>query len=606
MEGWPWWEDAVVRHQCAPLPMEIAIVLSLLVVAILLFALEIVSVDIVTLLLLVALVSFGVLSPGEAFSGFSNEIIIILGSIFVLSGALRETGLLDAGGAYLLKIASRSRYRLLFVLTSAVASISAFMNNTTVTAMFLGPVMNVARKAKVSPSKLLMPLAHASILGGTCTVIGTSTNMAVSGFLSQEGMPAIGLFEITPVGVVMVAIGVLYMIFVGNHLLPERRGVSLTEGYQIREYLTEIVVMPNSPLIGQEPFDSDLSILNFSILKILRADESLLPESVDRIHEGDILLVRGQVENLIKVKKIEGIEIDPELRVSDKDLRTRKIRIAEVLISPQSNVIGRTFRGIKFRQRYGLTVLAVYRAGHSLWDKIGKVRLRAGDMLLVQGAADRLEGLKESLDLEVLGEVSPHEVRQKRGIATVSIFLGAILLATLGLAPLSISLLGAALAAILLRSITVEQAYQAVEWRVLILIGGMTAFGLAMDKSGTAEFLGHWIVLGLGALGITAVLAGFLLLTVLLTQVMSNAAAALVVLPIALSAAGQLGVSPRSFAIAVMLAASISLVTPLEPACLIVYGPGKYKFKDFVIAGAGLTVLLMMVILYMVPRIWQF
>src|SRR5687768_2517114 len=259
--------------------LSIAFVLTLLVIAIALFATERISVDIVTFLLLIALVVGGVLAPKEAFEGFSNDIIIILGAIFVISGALQETGVLDLLGSRLLKVGGSGAGKLQLLVMSASSAVSAFMNNTTVTAMLQPPVIGIARRAGISPSKMLMPLAFASILGGTCTLIGTSTNVAVSGYIKAAGMQELSLFEITPIGLIITGIGITYMMFIGRRLLPDHKEVSLTGDYGIREYLSEIVVLPGSPLIGEKSNDNDLSILQFRILKIIRGKQQFLPTS---------------------------------------------------------------------------------------------------------------------------------------------------------------------------------------------------------------------------------------------------------------------------------------------------------------------------------------
>ena len=581
--------------------LAIAFVLGLLVVAIVLFATEKLSVDIITFLLLIALVMGGVLTPAEAFEGFSNDIIIILGAIFVISGALQETGVLDMLGYRLLKVAGTSVNRLHFLIMSASSGVSAFMNNTTVTAMLLPPVVSIARRAKLSPSKLLMSLAFASILGGTCTLIGTSTNVAVSGYIKKSGMGAVGMFEILPIGLVIVAVGIVYMMVVGRWLLPDHKDTSLTTGYEIREYLSEIKVMPDSPLIGQRSFDSDLSILEFRILKIIRGKEELLPSSRVILEEGDTLLVEGKVETLMKVKKIEGIEINPELELGDLDLRSSNFRIGEMLITPLSELAGRTLKEANFRRHYGLTTLAIYRHGQSLRERIGDTVLRVGDLLLVQGPDDRIDALRNHPGLSILEEVGEASYDPRKGLLAVIFFVAAVVAGSLELLPLSIAFLSAAVLAILLRCISVEKAYGFIDWRLLILIGGMTAFGMAMEKTGAASYLADLVVSGMAPFGTWAILAGFFVLTIILTQPMSNAAAALVVLPIAIETANKLGANPRSFAIGIMLAASVSFIAPFEPSCILVYGPGKYKFLDFVKVGAGLTVVLAAVVLLILP-----
>jgi di/tricarboxylate transporter len=592
--------------------MQIATVLGLLALSIVLFAMEKFSVDVITLILLIMLVTSGILTPAEAFAGFSNDIIIILCAIFVVSGALQRSGVMDAIGSRLHRIASGSENRLLFAVMAVVSATSAFMNNTTVTAVFAPPVMGVARQSNISASKLLMPLAFASILGGTCTLIGTSTNVAVSGYISKSGMEPLSLFEITPLGLIIVVVGIAYMMIVGKRLLPDNKDESLTEEYAIREYLSEIVVMRDSHLVGQKIFESDLAKIDFRVLEVIRGDRKFLPDARTEIGAGDVLLVEGRVEDLIKVKETAGIEILADVKVGDVDLQSDEIKIVEMLITPQSELIGLTLKEANFRKRYGMAALAIYRHGQSLREKIGRIRLRVGDLLLVQGHADRLEEMRHNQDLLILEEYQPTPYRKSKGIYTLAFFSAAILTSSAGWLPLSIAFLAAAVLTILFRCISVEEAYDFIDWRLIILIGGMTAFGTAMDKTGAAEFLAATIVNGLNPIvsqlsdpyGVMLILGGFFLLTVVLTQPMSNAAAALVVLPVAIETAQRLGVNERTFAIAIMLAASVSFITPFEPSCILVYGPGKYKFRDFLKTGFLLTLILILLVLFVVPVFW--
>lgn len=598
------------------LNLSIALVLGFLVLAIVLFTLETLSVDIITLILLIGLVTTGILTPTEAFAGFSNDIIIILTSIFVVSGALRQTGILDAASLYLLKIAGTSPRRLLTVLMAAVGGMSMFMNNTTTTAIFLPPTVGLAHQIKTSVSKLLMPLAFASILGGTATLIGTSTNIAVSGFIAQAGMEPLGLFELMPLGLIILAVGILYMVVIGQRLLPNHQDENFTDDYAMREYLSEVVVMPDSDLIGQKIFTSDLAKLDFRILAVVRGDRRFQPNSRSRVEEGDILLVKGKVEELMKVKETTGIEIRPELELdlewqneatkTGEDIKEEdeNIKIAEALIIPQSDLIGRTLKSSNFFQRYNLTVLAIHRHGQSLRNKIGRTRLRLGDLLLVQGPAERVELLRRSSDFWILEEVNSLLYRKRKGLCTLGFLVAAVIAGGFGWLPLPIAFLSAAVLTVVFGCITIEEAYEFVDWRLIILIGGMTAFGVAMEKTGAAAFLADWVVSSLEPFGVMVIMAGFFVLTILLTQPMSNAAAALVVLPVALQSAQRLGVNERTFAVAIMLAASISLITPFEPSCILVYSPGKYRFIDFVKIGWGLTFVLMVVVLFLIPLFW--
>ncbi|MFL3665504.1 MAG: SLC13 family permease [Verrucomicrobiota bacterium] len=619
---------------------DIVIVLGLLVVAVGLFATRALPVDLVTIFLLLALVLTGILDPAEAFAGFSSQIIIILGSIFVINGALLEGRVIDLVSAWLLRVAGGSVNKLQLTTMSVVGGLSGFMNNTAVTSLFIGPTMSIARKLEISPSKLLMPVCFASILGGTCTLIGTSTNVAVSGEIAKQYQidlakweanggtdlngdgtidsadylqyaesnnlkiyKPLGLFEITPVGLLIMGVGIAYLMFFGRRLLPDYPDESLAEGFNIREYHSEIVVMPGSRLIGQRVFESSLAEMEFRIVKVLRKKRSFVPNIRSVIEEGDVLLVSGSMEDLMAVKDASGIEIHAETKLEDEALQTDDVKIAELLITPKSTLIRRTLKEANFRQRFGLAVLAIYRHGQSLGRKLGVIRLRAGDLLLVQGSEERLLSLEHGTNLLRLDATeAPSADRRQKGFRALVFFGLAVIAGGLGLAPLPICFLSAAALTVATRCITMQKVYEVIDWRVLIVIGGMTAFGAAMRESGTAE----WLAGGIQSISENprTVLAGFILLTMLLTQAMSNAAAALVVLPVAMQTAGTLGVSGQTFAIAVMLGASSSFIAPFEPACILVSGPGKYRFTDYLKAGLGLTLIMGFLVWLMVPLVW--
>ena len=620
--------------------LEIGIVLGLLLAAVGLFATRALPVDLVTIFLLLALVLTGILKPTEAFAGFSSQIIIILGSIFLINGALIESRVLDIVTAWLLRVAGGSVSKLQLTTMSVVGGLSGFMNNTAVTSLFIGPTMSIARKLKTSPSKLLMPVCFASILGGTCTLIGTSTNVAVSGEIAKQhevdlakwmanggtdlnGDSAIdsadylqyakendlkiyqplGLFEITPVGLLIMGVGIAYLMLFGRRLLPDYPEESLAEDFNIREYLSEIVVMPGSSLIGQHVFESSLAEMEFRIVKVLRKKRSFVPNVRSVIGEGDVLLVSGGMEDLMAVKDASGIEIHAETKLEDEALQTEEVKIAELLIASKSTLIRRTLKETEFRQRFGLAVLAIYRHGQSLGSKLGAIRLRAGDLLLVQGTEERLQSLQHDTNLLRLDATeAPSVDRRQKGFRALAFFAFAVIAGGLGLAPLPICFLSAAALTVATGCITMQKAYETVDWRVLSVIGGMTAFGTAMRESGTADWLAGGIQSAFDSP--RTVLAGFILLTMFLTQTMSNAAAALVVLPVAMQTADTLQVSGQTFAIAVMLGASSSFVAPFEPACILVSGPGKYRFTDYIKAGLGLTLLVGFLVWLMVPIVW--
>ena len=584
--------------------LSIFLVLALLVAIVTVFAFEWVSVDVATLLLLSALVLLGILDIGEAFSGFSNEIIIILGSIFILSGALMKSGMLDHLGNAIFRIAGGSRTKILLCVMPVTSFVSSFMNNTTTTAILMPPILGVCRKSGVSPSKVLIPLAYASMLGGTCTLIGTSTNVAASGYMRSAGMEPMTMFELLPVGLVVTLVGLVYMIAFGHRLLPAVAETSLVENYAIREYLSEVVLTPRSPLVGQEIRHSRLSQMDLSVRAIQRGDRRIYPEPHTRLEEGDLLIVQSSRDGLLQVKDTAGIEIRADLQLSEGDIENENRKIVEAILMPQSSLVGRTLKELDFRSRFRLTVIAVYRRGHALTTRLGDLPLRVGDVLLLQGRPERFRTLADSADLFILQEMEHQPARRRKGLYTVGIFLAAVVASSFGWIPLPIAFLLAALGVIATRLITIEEAYSLIDWRLLILIAGMTSFGLAMQKTGAAEYVAKLLVAGVSPFGLPFVMLAFAVLTILLTQPMSNAAAALVVLPIAINTAHQMGLDPRAFAILVTLSASLSFVTPFEPSCLIVYGPGKYRFRDFPVCGFPLTALVVLLLLLLVPVIW--
>lgn len=584
--------------------METAFLLALLVAAVALFATEKIPVDVITVLLLAALTVTGILTPRQAFEGFSNDIIVILASIFVIGAALQRSGLLEAGAATLLRFSKAGVKKLTVLLMGVSAVFSAFMNNTTVTALFVSPAAGLAQSAGLSPSRLLMPLAFASIMGGTCTLIGTSTNVAVSGYIEKAGMEPVHMFELLPIGLVIVAVGILYFLLFGARLLPNVTGDTALTPETIRDYLCEVVVMPGSPLIGQSTFDWDLSLIGFRLVRLERAGQDRLPSADLFIEEGDLLLVQGRVTDLLRVKKIEGLEFKASLEPDEVGGRHGDVLVAETVILPDSDMAGLTLKEANLRRTHDLMVLAISRHGQSRLRDMGSMTLRTGDVLLVQGRADRVDSIRRGSGFAVLDEYEPPTLRWKQGLTTAALFLAAIVIGSLGWLPLSVALLTAAVLIVLIGALPGDQVREVIDWRMLVLIGGMTAFGTAMEETHTAEFLAQGVISVLGPMGDLAVLGGFFILTILLTQPMSNAAAALVVLPVAMKAATELGADPRAFAIGVMIAASISFIAPLEPSCVIVYGPGRYRFFDFVRVGGLLTLLLVVVVLPLVPLLW--
>lgn len=584
--------------------MEITFVLALLVLSIVLFALDRIPVDTITIGLLLVLTMTGVLTPTEAFSGFGSDFIIMLASIFVVSAALQKAGILEILGHKLFYLSQNRRRLMPTILMSAVCASSAFMNNTTVTAMYVAPVVGLARRLKISPSKLLMPIAFASILGGTCTIIGTSTNIAVNAYLGKNGYPTFGMFDFSLIGIVLCVIGILFLATVGMRLLPDRKEVDMVQELEGKHYFSEILVKKGSKLVGAKVRDTDLSKIGLRVLNIIRDKQNSIANAYSVLEAGDILLVEGSLEDLMKVKDTSGIDILAD-SMAAKDLVSDDIQIAEIIVLPTNDFVGSTVKEAEFKRRFGLMVIAINREGQTLSDKIGSIEIKAGDRLLIQGPADTIRYRREAGDFIVLQEFKHEPDRnQRNALLTGVFFVGALLAGTLEVIPLSVAFMLAAFLCVVSRCISPEEAYEKIEWNLLVLIGGMSAFGIALKKTGAADFLAEHITGWLSGFGPLAVLAAFVLLTMVLTQPMSNAAAALVVLPVALEAAETLHANPISFALAIMLGASVSLITPFEPSCILVYGPGRYKISDFFRVGMLATVLLFVAILVLVPLVY--
>jgi di/tricarboxylate transporter len=454
---------------------------------------------------------------------------------------------------------------------------------------------------------LLLPLAFSSILTSSVTLISTSTNIVVSGLMQQHHLDPIGMFELAPVGIPIALAGLAYMAIVGRLWLVQQ-GAATSENVApgLRAYLSEVVVLPESKLVGKTLAESGLGHeFDFTVLRITRADSTTMTPRAETVVEADdVLLVEAAPDELLKVKDTAGIEIKADLKHGDPALREEDLGIVEVILLSRSPLLGRTLKGVGFRERYGLQVLGVSRHGQILHRKISELPLRVGDILLIQGAKSEIAALEEDKTFRVIETLAERQPKRRRAPIAIAIFVGVIALATLKVMPFSVAVILGAVAAFLTRCITPEEAYRELEWKAVILIGSMLALGAAMEQTGTAKYLASLIVQFAGHHGGTWLLAGFFILTVALTQPMSNQAAAVVVLPVAVQTAEQLGMNPRAFAMMVAVAASCSYLTPLEPSCLMVYGPGGYKFSDFFKVGSVLTLIIGIIAILMVPRIW--
>jgi len=585
---------------------QILLLLSTVLGGLVLFSLEVIPTDVTALGILLFLILTGLLPAEEAFAGFgSNAVIMILG-ILVMVEALIRTGVTDVAGRAILRRTDTSANRILLVVMIAASAMASFISNTAATAFFLPIVIGLARRAKLSPAKFLMPLAFASVLAGSVTLISTSTNIIVSSLLTKYDMPPMGMFELTLVGVPIAVVGMIYMLIFGHRLVPDRIPAKGAERFSVHLYLTELLILPGSSLIRKTLEEAALGRdLDLQVLQILR-DETphLTPQADTRLEEGDILLAEGEREKILQVKEMAGIDIRADVELPDPRLQPQDIGLTEVILPPGSPLAWRTLRGLRFREQYELQVLAINRHGQRLDHKMSHIRLRAGDLLVVQGDRAQIASLENQGVFRILSAIKEKHPNRGRTPVAITIFVGTLAAATFGLISLPVAALLGALLVFVTRCITPEEAYSRINWRVLILIASMLGLGEAMEATGTAQFLAELVTQFAGHASPLLLLTVFFFLTVLLTQPMGDQAATVVILPVAIRTALQLGLNPRPFAMMTALTAGCSLLTPLEPACLLVYGPGHYRFLDYLKAGILLAVLTYVIVIVMVPLLW--
>jgi di/tricarboxylate transporter len=600
--------------------LEAGYVLALLLVALVLFATEWMRVDVAALLLLLALTLPRVLTPGEALAGFGSETIIVLISLFVMTEGVIRTGVVERIGLRLASLGSMHPLWFVRFLLIACTAISAFISNTVTAAVFLPVMIGGARRAKIPASKVLMPMAFASILSSGVTVISTSTNLVVSGLMPKYGLEPLGFFELAPVGLVVTAVGMLFLIFVAPRLVPDRAAEGAGGPAAARRYVSELVVTGQPSSAGKTVDQLHLGdVLDLIVVGIRRGTKRLLhPWPSAHLRAGDEIVVEGKAEAILSAKDVAGIAIksdDVQVDQTDGKAAVAKAetepaeahpekRMVEAMVLPRSPLVGRTLRQAHFREATDLSVLAIHTAGEDEnVINLSRWRMKPSDVLLLQGEQTDLDRL-DPHELMLLDDVSAHHPRSGKGRTASAIFVLAIFLGATRLVPLPIAFLAGVVAMVLTRCLSEGEAYAAIEWRLMVLIGAMMAFGAAMEQTGAARWLAGHVVASVGPYGGYAVMCAFGVLTIALTQPMSNQAAALVVLPVAVEAAGQLGLDTRTMVIAVTMAASLSFLTPLEPACLLVYGPGRYRFFDFVRVGFPLTLISFAISMAMIPLVW--
>ena len=585
--------------------MEIILTLSVLTLALIAFIFEWFPVDLTAIMVAIVLMLFGLVTPEEGIAGFGNTATVTVMAMFILSAGVAKTGAIQIVRDLLLEWGGKNTFQQIIVMGMIVGPISAFINNTAVVAIFIPIIEDFAKKKGIANSKLLMPLSFASILGGTLTLIGTSTNILASSLSAKAGLGEFQLFQFTRLGVIVFAIGLIYIAIAAPKVLRNNnnsKNGGLSEEYEIKDYVTEVVVTQNSSLIGQTLRQSEIQRkFDVDVLEIIHEGVHFPQPIADKkIRSGDILLVRGSKDALIQLKAERSIEILPDVKFNkdqlEQELNTEEEKIGEVLILSNSRFIGATLKDLRFRQRRNATVLAIRRGEEVLRERLGKVPLRFGDLLLVQGPKQSFLGLQTSRELLVLEQKDVENLRIDKARIAIAICLAVIVVSAFNLVPILVTALAGVVLMVLAGCLKPGEIYGAVRWDVIFLLAGLIPLGTAMQNSGATEYLSRPILFIGNNLSGYWILLFFYVITTILTSILSNNAAVLLMIPIGVQVAQTLDLNPFAVMFAITFAASNSFMTPIAyQTNTMIYGPGGYKFTDFIRLGTPLSIIIALI-----------
>ena len=599
-------------------PQQIAFFV-ILIIALALFVTEWIRTDVVAVLIVIALYVTRVLKPEEALSGFSSEPAIVIAGIFVLSGALHATGLSDRLGDWIGRFAGKSLTRAIAVIMPAVALLSAFTHHVTTTAVMLPITLDLSREQKLPASKLLMPMSFAASLGTAITIIGAPAFLIASTVLQQSGRPGLGIFSIAPIGLTMTVAGTLFVLLIGRFLLPTHEGGDdASRHFRLEDYLTEIALGKGSPFIGQTVNDLHNDENNhFTVSGVIRHGRRLRGTiRNEELKEADVLIVRTTPEELVSIRKDTKLELRP-VRLYGADQKTEKREkenededaadlFVQAVVAPRSDLVGRTISSIDFHRRYGAIVVGLWRKEGWLTQEVSKVKLRANDVLVLEGDEESLARVAN--DNAFLMLVPFHAEAKVRGRALIAgaIMLATILLAAFNLMTIEMAAITGAAAVVLSGCITPNQAYRSIDSRIFVFIAGAIPLGTAMQKTGTANLLAGWLQRAVNGWPEWVVLLVVFAFVSVITQFMSDSATTALFAPVAVALAQALGRPPEPYVVTVAMASVVAFLTPIgHHGNLLVYGPGRYKFSDFVKVGTPLTAICAVVVVVLAPLIWR-
>lgn len=593
------------------------ILFAILIGSIVLLFTEWIRIDLTAILIILVLSITGLLTPEEALSGFSSEPAIILAAIFVLSGALFHTGLSEQMGNWVKQLAGKSFTRTIGVAMPSVALLSAFTHHVTITAIMLPAMLKLSRENDIPASKLLMPLSFAASLGTAITIIGAPAFLIADGLLKQAGQGGLGIFSIAPIGLTLSLAGTIFFLVLGRFLLPSRRGNDESiDHFRLEGYYTELVLLPDSPLIGKTIREiEEEQKTDFRVAAWYRNNHPRdKPYGNKKTQAGDILVIRTNPDRLATIEQERGIALQPMEKYKEtfslsQDNENNKeelsSRLVQSVVAPRSELIGKTIGKIDFLRSYGIIIVGVWRSKGLLRTELSRVRLREGDVLVMIGNDTSLKQISEDRSFLMLvpfkGEPKPLHKARLAGV----IMLLAILVAAISLVPVEIALMAGGAAMILSGCISTQQAYQSIDTRIYVFVAGAIPLGLAMQETGTANLLAGWLHGLVFTWDIHWILLALFLTTGIVTQIMSDAATTALFGPIAIALAQGLNVPPEPFVVTVAMAAVTSVFTPLgHHGNLLIYGPGQYQFSDFLRVGIPLTLLVAMIVAFMAPILW--
>ena len=570
--------------------------------------------DLVALLIILALSITGLLTAEEALAGFSSEPAIILAAIFVLSGALERTGVSETLGRWFAKMTGETYERAILVIMPAVALLSAFTHHLTTTAFMMPVVLDFSRKRDIAPSKLLMPLSFAASLGTTITIVGAPAFLIASATLQQAGRPGLGIISIAPIGLTLTVVGTAFVLLIGRFLLPERRGSSDIIGQlRLDRYFTELTVEAESPLIGKSLDEiREQRQYRFRVAGLIRQGQRLPgPFGERRLEAEDVVLVHTSPEDLVTFREDDGIELHPVTKfgvassASSNHNEDHSSTMLQTIVAPNSDMIGRSLRDVSFSRRYGAVVVAFWRRGSFVQQELSRIKLRAGDVLVVQGDEDALTRVaRDPAFLMVVPFQGEPRLRRRAKIASL-VMLATIVVAVMNILPLQIVMLAGAVAVLMTRCLSANQAYRSIDAGIYVFIAGAIPLGTAMQKTGASDVVADWLGNTVGGWPPVLILLLIFAVVGVLTQFMSDAATTALFAPLAVALARTLGHTPEAYVVTVAMGSVVAFLTPIgHHGNLLIYGPGGYRFSDFVRVGTPLTAILAVVVVVLSMMLW--